>query len=250
VNAKVSKLYQSAFIECNSRDDTTHVVNITPDLLAQTTHYTLSGCNFQAKWIVNIIGTGDITLQGDTFPANPGAVVYNIIGSGRTLTLTTSFGGSILAPNNNIFQQQGVVIGKVIAGNVPLIHQVNLVHCPKPDPITLLTYTDGPVKAGAASAKLIGDGGFIVGDVLNFGGEDVNVTKIDYNNKLFFFATALQNDHGAGTEVSTVVEDPSYARKAVIPPEPTQNEMSSDSAATGLVASSVAVLVAVFAALL
>lgn len=102
-------------------------------------------------------------MTGDVFPANPGAVVYNFLGSGRTITLTTSFSGNILAPHNIIYQQQGVVIGKVIAGDIPLIHQVNIVHCPKPAPITLVTYSNCPIQQGDTRICFRSDGGFIPG---------------------------------------------------------------------------------------
>jgi len=71
-----------------------------------------------------------MTITGGSFPASAPSVVWNFIGSGRTLNIqNTQVDGSVLAPNGNVNQPSGVVLGKVIANNVVASLQVNKAQC-------------------------------------------------------------------------------------------------------------------------
>jgi len=94
--------------------------------MATYTYTSVDNCNVQANWAINIGGTGDVFIRGDSFPGVPGAVVYNVIGSGRTISVDeTAVNGAILAPLNTLNQTGGVILGKVVAGNIVNALQVN-----------------------------------------------------------------------------------------------------------------------------
>jgi fibro-slime domain-containing protein/choice-of-anchor A domain-containing protein len=188
-NAVADVKYGGLHIVCADATALRHTVNINPSDLATTTYYWTENCNVQAQWVLNIVGTGDVVLTGDNFPGNPGAIVINFPGTGRRLTINNSIFGSILAPDNEIYQAQGVVWGKVVAGNIALIKQVNIVHCPTPDQIKLKVpsglqspagviiylYSVDSIRVGDTIENLPGAPGAVVTDV-NF---DDNTVTVD-----------------------------------------------------------------------
>jgi len=106
-------------VTCNSPTATTYYLTLTPAEMDLFTWTTLNGCNTNAKWVIKIGGTGDVTFSGGSFPAPANQVIYNIIGSGRLINVgATQVAGSVLAPYNNIYQPSGDINGKVIANNI------------------------------------------------------------------------------------------------------------------------------------
>jgi fibro-slime domain-containing protein/choice-of-anchor A domain-containing protein len=240
--------YGGIHITCNSITDLRYTVNINPADFAHSTYYWTENCNLQAEWVLNIIGTGDVTITGDNFPANPGAVVYNFIGSGRTLNILNSIWGSILAPDNSVHATSGVIIGKVVAGDIPRIAQVNLIHCPTPQNITLNVPSGKSSPAGNIIYLYSVDSVRVDDTITNLpGAPNAVVTDVDFaDNKI-----TVDTPHSgvsATFVLSVQVSDPRASR--LIPPAvpttgATQN--SHTSAASATVASFLAVVFAIFA---
>jgi len=218
--------------------------------LAQITYYWTENCNVQAQWVLNIVGTGDVTLTGDNFPANPGAVVINFPGTGRTLTILNSIFGSILAPDNSVYQTSGVVIGKVVAGNIPRIHQVNIVHCPTPDQITL-NIPSGMQSPAGNIVYLYSVDSVRVGDSIENlpGAPGAIVTEVDFENNSFTVDTA-HSGVGASFILNVEISD-SRASRFLAPSAPsasgTSEEMPESSAS--IVTPALAALFAILALL-
>jgi len=98
--------------------------------MSQYTWISLTGCNDNARWYINVAGTGDVTFTGGSFPAPAAAVTYNILGSGRTVNVQNiQLDGTILAPNNIVNEPSGVVVGKVITADFAMSLQVNKAQC-------------------------------------------------------------------------------------------------------------------------
>jgi choice-of-anchor A domain-containing protein len=217
-NVQVAVQFGGLLLTCDSSEDNRHVASVTPQQLADITYYVIQNCNFQAQWVLNIRGFGDVTVQGDNFPGNPGAVIYNFLGTGRTLNIANSFWGSILAPFNNVYQLNGVVIGKVVAGNIPRIHQVNIVHCPTPGNITLQLPTGVASPAGNI-IYLYSIGNARVGDtVVNApGAPNSLITEVDEEANTI----TLEDSHGPINDdflLNVKVADPTASRKMVKAP--------------------------------
>jgi len=116
-------------LTCNDINADAYYVTLDPTKFNQYTYTAIFNCNSEASWVINIGGTGPVTLSGGSFPATPGSTVYNILGSGRTINVETQVDGSILAPFNTVNQPQGVIIGKLIARDVTVALQVNKDQC-------------------------------------------------------------------------------------------------------------------------
>jgi len=117
----VAKLiqYSGLTITCNSANSLNYFVTITPAEMSQYTYVVLNNCNANARWIINVPTTDNVLLTGVALPAPPEAVVYNIQGSGRTITINGIYvQGSILAPFNTLYQNGGIVKGRVIVGDI------------------------------------------------------------------------------------------------------------------------------------
>jgi choice-of-anchor A domain-containing protein len=134
-------------ITCSAQLDR-YVVSLTPAEMALFTYTTLTGCNFQAEWIINIRGTGPVSFRGDSFPGLPGGVVYNIIGDRAVSITETLVNGHVLAPTSTINQPGGVIVGKVVAGDVTFSLQINKPDCPNPGVIVVTTTTPEPTEPG------------------------------------------------------------------------------------------------------
>jgi len=106
-------------ITCNNANALNYYVTITPAEMSQYTYVVLDSCNANARWIVNVPTTDNVLLTGVSIPAPPKAVVYNIQGSGRTISINGIYvEGSILAPYNTLYQNGGIVVGKVVVGDI------------------------------------------------------------------------------------------------------------------------------------
>jgi len=117
----VQKLIQwsGLTLTCNDASATTNVVTLHPSDMSQYTYVTLNNCNSNARWIVNIDSTSNVVMNGVAIPAGDGAVIYNVIGSGRTISIGwIQVVGSIIAPYNTLTQTGGIVIGKVVVGDI------------------------------------------------------------------------------------------------------------------------------------
>jgi len=128
----VDKLIQwsGLYLHCQSENELVYYVSLIPSELSQYTWISLDHCNGNARWVLNIGGTGDVTFTGGSFPAPAPAVVYNILGSGRTVNVQyIQLDGTLLAPNNVVNEPNGVIVGKVIAADISMSLQVNKALC-------------------------------------------------------------------------------------------------------------------------
>jgi len=124
--------WSGLYITCNSATSSKYYLTLTPAEMTQYTWTSLDNCNTGAQWIIKIAGTGDVTFSGGSFPAPAKQVIYNVIGSGRTINVgPTQVEGSILAPFNNLNQPNVVILGKVVANNIVSL-QINEAQCYTP----------------------------------------------------------------------------------------------------------------------
>jgi choice-of-anchor A domain-containing protein len=129
-NVAVLIQWSGLYLTCNSAVDATYYVTLTPDQMTQYTWISLSGCNVNARWVINVAGTADVTFTSGSFPATEGAVIYNVLGSGRKINVQwTQLDGSILAPQNILNQTGGVIRGKVVVADVIASLQMNKNQC-------------------------------------------------------------------------------------------------------------------------
>jgi len=123
----VQKLIQwsGLYLTCDSATDLIYRVTIHPSEMAQYTWVSLSNCNANSRWIVNIDTSADVVLNGVTITTT-GHVIYNIQGSGRTVSVGwIQVIGDIVAPYNTVYQTGGSIIGKVIAGDITASLNIN-----------------------------------------------------------------------------------------------------------------------------
>jgi len=244
-NAQSSVLYGGLLITCDSPDDDRHTVNINPSDLALITYYFTDNCNAQAQWVLNILGTSDVTLTGDNFPANPGSIVINFLGFGRTMNINNSIWGSILAPSNYINQPSGVIIGKIIAGNVPRVKQVNIVHCPTPQNITM-RIPSGTTSPAGSIIYLYSVSNVRVGDTASGPGfNDSPVLDVNEGDSSFTIG-GTTTGLTANDFVFVTFADPTASRKSVPNPSASSQKESTTSAASSLVPAAFVMFLAMF----
>jgi len=120
-------VYGALTLTCQSWNQKVYYVTVDGSTINSINDWQTSGCSIEAEWIVNVVGTGDVTFNGNNFPST--GVVYNIVGS-RTINVQTSVAGSILAPNAILNQTGGTIYGKVVVASVANVLQINLSDCP------------------------------------------------------------------------------------------------------------------------
>jgi choice-of-anchor A domain-containing protein len=132
-NTVASAQWSTLTVTCNSATDNQYFITLTGTDISSTTSTDLVGCNENYQFFVNVVGNDAVTFNGlDLGGGNaPGApqVVYNIQGSGRTITAQNEVDGSILAPNNILAQTGGVIVGKVVVAEVTQFIQFNKYVC-------------------------------------------------------------------------------------------------------------------------
>jgi fibro-slime domain-containing protein/choice-of-anchor A domain-containing protein len=222
-NDNVAKDTQFSALELTCSDDTldTYYITLTSTDLTSTTYTTVSNCNFQASWVLNIAGTDDITLTGGSFPAIPGGVVYNVLGSGRTITVTgTQVNGHLLAPNNILYQTGGVIVGKVVAGDITFALQINKQNtCPQPVTVTIPNTAS---NSSDGTTTFFTSNCFRDGDIVSYGSESAVVatavgTKVTFNHPVNaqagdLFTVTVSSTDGSRVQTST----PSASSSSVV----------------------------------
>jgi len=214
-NDNVAKDTQFSALQLTCSDSTldTYYVTLTSSDLTSSTYTTVSNCNFQASWVINIAGTDDITLTGGSFPAIPGGVVYNVLGSGRTITVTgTQVNGHLLAPNNILYQTGGVIVGKVVAGDITFALQINKQNtCPQP---VIVTIPNTAANSSSGQTTFFTANCFRKGDVVNYAnGEsavvvDANSNSVSWNHNVDasagdLFTVQVSSTDGSRVQTST-----------------------------------------------
>jgi len=95
------------------------------------------GCNPNAQIVFNIqMDQATVSFNGDHLRGFKNErVLWNILGSGKTVIVNTEVTGTILAPGHSYNQPgNGVVKGNIIVGDVAQAHQINRLHCEPPAP--------------------------------------------------------------------------------------------------------------------
>lgn len=105
-NVAYSAQFSELKLTCADSSAASYQVTIPAADFNTITYYTLVNCGPDAQFILNIAGTGDVSFSGDHIYRQSEKVLYNILGSGRTINVHTEVDGSILAPNN-IYNQIG-----------------------------------------------------------------------------------------------------------------------------------------------
>jgi choice-of-anchor A domain-containing protein len=129
-NVQYNIQWSELTVTCNSVTDTTYYITLTPTQMSQYTYSVLNSCNPNARWVVNVGGSGNVNFSGGSFPVAASQLTYNVLGSGRTITVSgTNLNGNLLAPYNVVYQPSGVINGKVIAADITMSWQMNRAHC-------------------------------------------------------------------------------------------------------------------------
>jgi len=117
-------------VTCNSATDMKYYLSVTGAELSSVTGVSLVNCNADAFWVVNVVGTDDVSFNGGSFGPGAPQVIFNVVGSGRTINVGAyQFDGSLLAPNNILHQTGGVIIGKTVVASVTSSIQFNKYVC-------------------------------------------------------------------------------------------------------------------------
>jgi len=208
-NAVASEQYGGLLLTCNSALYREYVVNVDVALFNSITYYTLNGCNFQARWVLNIIGTGTVNFTGGSFPSVSGAIVYNVIGSRNIYVSSTGVNGHILAVDSVLTQISSVIVGKVIVGNYLYAIQTNRFICAKPGSVILTTTTSADTPADSSVIKVVGNQ-FVVGDSIQFNGATYTVVGVSTDS--INVIPNIPNAAPAGTTIIITVADPAQSR--------------------------------------
>jgi len=97
-----------------------YVVNIDSSMFDGATWYSVddASCPFGSSWVFNIQGSGAMNFEGGDFPGIGERIVFNVLGSGRTINVLSRVNGNILAPQNTLQQNGGVTAALVIVGDI------------------------------------------------------------------------------------------------------------------------------------
>jgi choice-of-anchor A domain-containing protein/fibro-slime domain-containing protein len=207
-NVQQTVSFSGLFLTCNDVNAEVYFVTLTSSVMNSYTYTSVDNCNFQADWVINIIGTDDVTITGDSFPAVCGGVVYNIQGSGRTITVTdTSVCGHILAPQNTLYQKDGVIVGKVVAGDISFALQINKQNnCPNPGLVNLPTVVTTPANTETTYLQVQTGGNIRPGDTLYFDGQTQTNTVSGVSGNTIYLTNPLTQTVESGTVAYATVD--------------------------------------------
>jgi len=251
-------------VTCNSPFDQYYYLDINGADLSSSTWWNLANCNFQSYYILNIRGSGSVTVQGADFPTITERVVYNFIGSGRTLSIPSGLNGNILAPYNTITQTSGVTRGLVVAGDVTAFLHAQNPNCKKFNSVVITVKSSSAASGGLkrqtqSSINVYGFSLLSIGDTVTIGSEQVVVVgaQQDGGQSILIVSPGLTGSYPKNTDITTTVQDPSNSSRNPIQPtvishEDTNqpsNSNNDDSLNAGAVSSSVAMYLIVSAIL-
>jgi len=180
VNTKNELMYGDGLaITCNNKNDLLNHVSVDGNTFSQVNWYSLSNCNFASRWVIDITGSGNIVIKGGEFPAVVERVVYNVLGSGRTISTTNGVNGHIMAPQNSLNQPSGVTYGLVIAGDIPVAKQNNKPDCKNFRDVVISSRLAVGVKSGATTIYVVDWPQLLKDDVICIGGQCLQVVGVE-----------------------------------------------------------------------
>jgi len=250
-NVALTAQWSGIFLDCTNATEVSnglprYIVTIDSSVLAASTWWSLNACDINGVWIINIGGTGDVTFQGANFPGISERVLFNVLGSGRTINVGSGVTGSILGPNQEYSQTGGATYGLVIVGDVSAALSTSQPNCADFAPFDVVTVNIQPINSGDTSIAVSGNGQFTGGDSLDVGGSEnviVQETIIDNGQYYMTVNPPVSGSYGSGTFLTTTVNNPN--NRTITPPTIIDGSSSGSSLAVGLVA-----VIAFFAALL
>eukprot|EP01114_Cavostelium_apophysatum_P017282 TRINITY_DN50_c0_g1_i1.p1 TRINITY_DN50_c0_g1~~TRINITY_DN50_c0_g1_i1.p1 ORF type:complete len:895 (+),score=192.43 TRINITY_DN50_c0_g1_i1:91-2775(+) len=111
--------WSGLYLTCDTNDADVNYVSLLPSEMSQYTWVSLTNCNPDARWVINVGGSGNVTLNGAYWGLDSSAVLWNIQGSGRFINVfNVQVPGTILSPNNILNQPSGQIDGRVVVGDV------------------------------------------------------------------------------------------------------------------------------------
>jgi len=164
------------FVTCNNKDDVLYHIAVDDVTISKVNWYSFQNCNFYARWIIDITGTGDVSIQGASIPGIVERVVYNILGSGRDINVVNSLYGNLLSPNNNLHLPSGVTTGNIVVGNVSSAIQHNRPFCKLWLNLKLNLVVVVGVRLGDTIIFVANLSNLIVGDTICNGGNCQKIT--------------------------------------------------------------------------
>jgi hypothetical protein len=201
------------FITCSAPSQLYHIKIPAADL-SSVDWYSLSGCTFSARWVIDIIGEEDVTIKGQPFPGIVERVIFNVLGNGRTVTGATGVSGHLLAPGNSYTSSAGVSYGLLVANNVVTSLHNALPNCKSFKPVLISTYTTSTVSIGSTTIHVLDVTQFTVGDRICIGGDchkivsgEITDSDGDGNpEQTITVETPFQEEHAPDALVTTTVD--------------------------------------------
>jgi choice-of-anchor A domain-containing protein len=246
-NVVVTEQWSGLFLTCNSNTATRHVATVDGAVFGRVSWYSLEGCNAAATWIINVGGSGAVDLNGGNFPGIAERVLYNILGSGRTVSSSSGVAGNILAPRHTFQQTGGVTHGLVIAGDITAALSTSNPNCEDFAAFTINTVSTGAVEAGSTRVPVAGLSSFVAGDTITIqsSGEEATIDgllMVDGQPTLELSA-ALANPIDEGSFIEGTVSDANTPR----PSQEITEENTESNSGAAVVASVAVVAIALIA---
>jgi len=240
-NVKATIADSGLFLTCDSASADAYSVTLAGSVFTSFTYTVTVGCNFQSRWTINVVGSDNVDISGASFPAIPGGTVYNVecTAAGQTVSIhDTQLFGHLLAPNCIVDQPSGVIVGKVVAGDIRRSLQINsMTTCPTPQTVTItLVASQNTVKGSLIVYVKGADSTVRVGDQTS-AGKVVGVT-----GDMIVLDTPLTQDYSAGQVVGTMFVDSTDGRQVIANPT-SATESSASVAGIAVVAIAAAALI-------
>jgi len=176
-NAQWTLMYGNGlFISCTNSKDVLYHISLDDTTFNQVSWYSLNNCNFYARWIIDITGTGTVQFQGAPLSGILERLVYNVLGAGRDINVINSLNGNLLAPNNNLKLPNGVTVGNVVVGNVTTAIQNNRPFCQLWANVKISLQVLVPVKLGDTVVYVANLTNLIIGDTICNNGNCQQIT--------------------------------------------------------------------------
>jgi choice-of-anchor A domain-containing protein len=194
-------------------------------VLSATNWYQTKNCLFSSGWIIDVTGTSNVVLQGSQFPGVVERIVYNVLGSGRTINGQTGVGGNILAPANTYYQFTGVTYGRLIVGNVTLARQNNKPNCINFQSVTITNKNLAAVGNTDTFIYVVDIANYVIGDLICFQG---NCQKViagiigDLNgdgvtDQVVQVSAPFGQTYPSGSTITTLISNPTATRTVLTP---------------------------------
>jgi len=225
-NVVSSVQWSGLFLDCTGATETSnglprYIITLDADIFASISWYSLVNCSSEGVWIINIGGTDDVTFQGGDFPGISERVLFNVLGSGRTINVASGVAGNILGPNNYFSQTGGVTHGLVIVGDILASLSATNPNCYDFQAYDIVTVTTSSINSGDTSIDVANNDNFATGDSLNLGGtQNVTITGLFVINgqDVITVNPPSSGDYGSGTFLTTTVPNPTFNNRTVTPP--------------------------------